>query len=111
MENEIKKSVCDKCQSYDILTAVKPGSSKFEVTSWIILFPLGPFYTVWRFLAPKKKLCQKCLPVKKPMSPLKKSIIAFLIIASVVFTIYSFNQIQKDLLELRELISTLKSIN
>lgn len=63
---------CKKCKNYNELFLTKPGSSRFEFTAWVLLFPVGPFYSIWRHLSPKKSLCRACAsPSKKPVSKIR----------------------------------------
>lgn len=105
-------SKCDKCKNHAELFLTKLGSGKFEFTSWVALFPLGPFYSIWRHLSPKKKLCYNCIPAsRKPPSKAKNLITLLVAIAFLALFFFYKDEIAEANRQIQIINQSLKQFN
>lgn len=54
-----KKIICPKCEYIGPAGKKKRGSTKVELIGWVLLFPLGIPYTIWRMFG-KIPVCKSC---------------------------------------------------
>lgn len=64
--------ICKDCGFCGSPKKETPGSIWLEIGLWIIFFPIGIIYSIWRLCATKKMICPKCqhadsmVPVSTP---------------------------------------------
>jgi len=54
-----KRIICPKCEYIGVAALKKRGSTKMELIGWLVLFPLGIPYSIWRMFG-KIPVCKNC---------------------------------------------------
>ncbi len=103
--------LCRKCSSADGVSLAKRGSSSFEFSSWVLLFPLGIFYSPWRHLMPKIPLCEICLPRKRRGISKAALITNFLMIIIMLgLLLYYKKDIEETHRQLQQILESLEQV-
>lgn len=55
----VKRIICPKCDYVGVAKMKKRGTAKRELIGWVLLFPLGIPYSIWRMFG-KLPVCKSC---------------------------------------------------
>lgn len=54
-----RRIICPKCEYVGVAKMKRRGSTKMELVGWLLLFPLGIPYSIWRMFG-KAEVCKSC---------------------------------------------------